>query len=106
MLHPFGGLRGRRGRVVLRRTCRRRCRRMLCRGRRGQGIGQRGLWLCAICRPEGSPAMLRHGGVSDVSGLSETTPTTPAQHGRALVVGSLGVTQILAWGSSYYLPAV
>jgi len=30
----------------------------------------------------------------------------PARHGRRVVITALGVTQILAWGSSYYLPAV
>jgi MFS family permease len=29
-----------------------------------------------------------------------------APRGRRLVLSALGVTQILAWGSSYYLPAV
>ena len=27
-------------------------------------------------------------------------------HSRALVVGALGLAQTLAWGSSYYLPAI
>lgn len=44
--------------------------------------------------------------MSDASGLSETTSAEVSHHGRALVVASLGATQILAWGSSYYLPAV
>lgn len=44
--------------------------------------------------------------MNDASGLSGTTTTETSHPGRPLVVASLGVTQILAWGSSYYLPAV
>ena len=29
-----------------------------------------------------------------------------ARHNRYVLVTALGITQILAWGSSYYLPAV
>jgi hypothetical protein len=36
----------------------------------------------------------------DPAGIRETGPR------RAVVVAALGTTQILAWGSSYYLPAV
>lgn len=31
---------------------------------------------------------------------------TSSGHGKAVVITALGTTQILAWGSSYYLPAV
>ncbi|WP_156913411.1 MFS transporter [Mesorhizobium sp. WSM3224] len=32
--------------------------------------------------------------------------TAPIAHNRNVLVSALGITQILAWGSSYYLPAV
>jgi len=38
------------------------------------------------------------------SGQSEADPT--AYRPRLVVVSALGITQILAWGSTYYLPAV
>jgi MFS family permease len=38
--------------------------------------------------------------------LDKPTSEEPIHPGRRLVVAALGVTQILAWGSSYYLPAV
>lgn len=34
------------------------------------------------------------------------TPSPPASRSRLVVVTALGITQILAWGSTYYLPAV
>ena len=39
-------------------------------------------------------------------GSSQSGGTTVAGPARRLVVPALGVTQILAWGSTYYLPAV
>lgn len=39
------------------------------------------------------------------SPLAETVPIAEAP-GRAVVVSALGVTQMFAWGASYYLPAV
>ena len=35
-----------------------------------------------------------------------TAPPAPGEPDRRIVVRVLGLTQILAWGSSYYLPAV
>lgn len=43
--------------------------------------------------------MSEHTGATD-AGVS------PASASRVLIVSALGITQILAWGSSYYLPAV
>ena len=34
------------------------------------------------------------------------TTQPPAPPDRRVIITALGVTQILAWGSSYYLPAV
>lgn len=34
------------------------------------------------------------------------TDAVPAGSQRHILLSALGVTQILAWGSSYYLPAV
>lgn len=42
--------------------------------------------------------------MSDQAGAAESP--APASVSRVLVVSALGITQILAWGSSYYLPAV
>src|ERR1700756_1003714 len=37
----------------------------------------------------------------------QTVPAdSPARRPRLVVVSSVGIAQILAWGSSYYLPAV
>ena len=51
-----------------------------------------------------------HGRVSARAGLSpvkdDPEPASGLRPGRGVVVAALGVTQILAWGSSYYLPAV
>src|SRR3954447_26654161 len=44
----------------------------------------------------------RGGRVSSVIG----TVSSKFESGQGVVVTALGVTQILAWGSSYYLPAV
>jgi MFS family permease len=44
------------------------------------------------------------GGLSPVDRGRATEP--PSGAGRYLLVSALGLTQILAWGSSYYLPAV
>src|SRR5580704_11994663 len=38
--------------------------------------------------------------------LTGTDPNTPPQHSRRVVVTALGLSQTLAWGSSYYLPAI
>ena len=43
------------------------------------------------------------GGVSGAAGKTAAIARTP---GRAIVISALGVTQIFAWGASYYLPAV
>ena len=43
--------------------------------------------------------------MSDDAGAAHSD-APPANASRALIVSALGVTQILAWGSSYYLPAV
>src|SRR5437763_6820278 len=46
-------------------------------------------------------------GVTAPAALSPTAdPASALRPGRGVVVTTLGVTQILAWGSSYYLPAV
>lgn len=42
---------------------------------------------------------------SSATESSVLNATTPEPH-RTLVISALGITQILAWGSSYYLPAV
>jgi hypothetical protein len=39
------------------------------------------------------------------SSISEPIPISKAPN-RAVVISALGVTQIFAWGTSYYLPAV
>lgn len=39
-------------------------------------------------------------------GVDSAVPPVASAHGRATVVSALGVVQILAWGSSYYLLAV
>jgi MFS family permease len=44
-----------------------------------------------------------HGGVSASAGDAISRAKTPS---RAIVISALGVTQIFAWGTSYYLPAV
>jgi MFS family permease len=44
-----------------------------------------------------------HGGVSGSAGDAFTIAKTP---NRAVIISALGVTQIFAWGTSYYLPAV
>jgi len=46
---------------------------------------------------------MSHGGLSGPAGDSVPIANTPS---RALVISALGVTQIFAWGTSYYLPAV
>jgi MFS family permease len=46
---------------------------------------------------------LREGCVS--SSIGETVPISKAPN-RAVIISALGVTQIFAWGTSYYLPAV
>jgi MFS family permease len=46
---------------------------------------------------------LREGCVSSVDGATASTTKTPS---RAIIISALGVTQIFAWGTSYYLPAV
>jgi hypothetical protein len=38
--------------------------------------------------------------------LGETIRVASKSPGRGIVISVLGVTQIFAWGSSYYLPAV
>src|SRR5439155_827944 len=49
------------------------------------------------------------GGVLRDGGVNATAVSTEAEKpgaSRAAIVAALGITQILAWGSSYYLPAV
>ena len=38
--------------------------------------------------------------------MAEDRQISGPMHSRPLVVGALGVAQTLAWGSSYYLPAI
>jgi MFS family permease len=46
---------------------------------------------------------LREGGVSSADGATVSLTKAP---NRAVIISALGVTQIFAWGTSYYLPAV
>ena len=46
------------------------------------------------------------GGISTAMTPSSLVAPTALQPGRPIVIATLGVTQILAWGSTYYLPAV
>jgi MFS family permease len=46
---------------------------------------------------------LREGCVSSVNGATASATKAPS---RAIIISALGVTQIFAWGTSYYLPAV
>ncbi len=41
-----------------------------------------------------------------MSSISKAAAASPTKAHRRIVVAVLGVTQIMAWGSSYYLPAV
>jgi MFS family permease len=67
-------------------------RRCLLRGRRcGKRLGNGGLGLCA--------GWLRRA-------AGETVRVAPKTPSRVVIISVLGVTQIFAWGSSYYLPAV
>jgi MFS family permease len=44
---------------------------------------------------------------ADISPVTDDPePTSGLRPGRGVVITALGITQILAWGSSYYLPAV
>jgi MFS family permease len=38
--------------------------------------------------------------------MTVSPPSAAVGHGRRTIITTLGVTQIMAWGSSYYLPAV
>ncbi|RWI28705.1 MFS transporter [Mesorhizobium sp.] len=38
--------------------------------------------------------------------MSLSPPTASGAHSRSTIIAALGMTQIMAWGSSYYLPAV
>jgi MFS family permease len=46
---------------------------------------------------------MSHGGVSGPAGDAISRAKAPS---RAVIISALGVTQIFAWGTSYYLPAV
>jgi hypothetical protein len=46
---------------------------------------------------------MSHGGVSGSAGETVLNAKTPS---RAIIIPALGATQIFAWGTSYYLPAV
>ena len=85
----------------------------LLQGRRRRQGGRRGwLRLCAApakqpadgsaASPAAEPLLERDAGAAH----SGAGPLAKAHGNSALIVTALGLTQILAWGSSYYLPAV
>jgi hypothetical protein len=90
---------GERGIRLLRRTGTGRNRRLLRRRCRGKGRGFEGVRLRTFARTR-SPARTRCVTVSDALAPAE------APAGRGRVITGLGTTQILAWGSTYYLLAV
>ena len=79
---------------LLRRACPSKRRRLLPGGRRREGCRRRWLRVLSGAARTGKNVLLRRGRL-------KTATTRPA-----IVVTGLGLTQILAWGSSYYLPAV
>src|SRR3954471_6604209 len=94
---------------MLRRSRPGRCGGVLHRRRGSEGRGRRGGGGRAA-RPPGARAdrggmLLRS--VTAPAALSPTAnPASALRPGRGVVTTALGATQILAWGSSYYLPAV
>src|SRR4051812_9726697 len=80
---------------MLRRAsaCQRRC--LLCCRCRGEGGDSEGMWVRLGYRMRETNAAV-------------TPPNSPAlaEPSLRVVISALGVTQILAWGTSYYLPAV
>ena len=90
---------------LLRRPRAGRDQRLLRRRYGGEGGRQGNLRVLRLAKP--GPARSRVGRMSEIAAPGDVAPKGAASsRPKVLVISAIGVAQILAWGSSYYLPAV
>ncbi len=104
----LGELAGRRERGMLRRTASGQGRRMLCRGRRGQGSGQGRVGCAGDPAPRVArravllPIGMGHSGMTSVVDTDPHVAAPDVPLSQARLVWALGLTQIVGYGTLYY----